>query len=270
MWTTHLLSRLSADPLSSSVGFAMCKAIAQVGGNIAIIDALPEPVEEFHTLEQKYGIKAFFSKADVTQEDSLGSAVEDAIEQARRDSWLRPCCWNSPRQASRGSYLGRIPPHPDGEHDGDVLDRQARHGPHGQTRQGRVDRDDCIHRCARRQDPRTESGHLQYVEGGGQGFSWSSRYAELSEFDIRVNSISPGVIHSPMTKTLRTEHPKLTQVFENAAPVGRIGVPEDLTTAAVFLLSDAGSFTTGADFIISGGLHAGVRPSWMHRAMPQS
>ncbi len=72
-----------------------------------------------------------------------------------------------------------------------------------------------------------------------------------------------------MTEKLKTALPGLAQMFENAAPVGRMGVPQDLTPAIIYLLSDAGSFTTGADFPITGGLHAGIRPSWMRRAMPQ-
>lgn len=46
---------------------------------------------------------------------------------------------------------------------------------------------------------------------------------ELSEHNIRVNSISPGVIESPMTASLKIEYPKLVEMFENAAPVGRMG-----------------------------------------------
>ncbi len=49
-----------------------------------------------------------------------------------------------------------------------------------------------------------------------------------------------------MTLALKTELPALAEMFEKAAPVGRMGVPEDLTPAVIYLLSDAGSFTTGA------------------------
>jgi NAD(P)-dependent dehydrogenase (short-subunit alcohol dehydrogenase family) len=63
------------------IGFAICKAIAQLGGNVAVIDALPEPVDEFHQLGQKYGTKATFQTADVTKEDSLTSAFEAAVSE---------------------------------------------------------------------------------------------------------------------------------------------------------------------------------------------
>lgn len=112
---------------------------------------------------------------------------------------------------------------------------------------------------------------------------------ELADLGIRVNSISPGVILSPMTNALKTQYPKLLNMFENAAPVGRIGVPTDLTPQVVLLLSDASSFTvssgrsndlsgrtgtyviflfqTGTDVVISGGLHAGVAPRQMAKAL---
>ena len=62
------------------IGFGICKAIAQLGGNVAVIDALPEPVEEFHTLETKYGTKTFYQSADVTQRQSLESAFSEAAK----------------------------------------------------------------------------------------------------------------------------------------------------------------------------------------------
>jgi NAD(P)-dependent dehydrogenase (short-subunit alcohol dehydrogenase family) len=92
---------------------------------------------------------------------------------------------------------------------------------------------------------------------------------ELSEYYIRVYSISPGVFKSSMTAALQVEYPHLFQMFNNAAPVSRMGVPEDLTPMITYLLSDAAAFTTGADVPNSGGIHAGIRPSWMHHAMPQ-
>lgn len=45
--------------------------------------------------------------------------------------------------------------------------------------------------------------------------------------------------------------------FAKAAPVGRLGLPADLTPMVCYLLSDAGSFNTGADMVVTGGIHAG-------------
>ena len=57
---------------------------------------------------------------------------------------------------------------------------------------------------------------------------------------------------SPMTAALETENPAILNWFRDASAVGRLGVPQDLSPIVCYLLSDAGSFTTGADFIISG------------------
>lgn len=63
------------------IGFAITKAVAQLGGNIAVVDALPEPVEEFHSLGSKYGAKTFYQKADVTNQSSIESAFKNAVSE---------------------------------------------------------------------------------------------------------------------------------------------------------------------------------------------
>ena len=57
---------------------------------------------------------------------------------------------------------------------------------------------------------------------------------------------------TPMTAALEDLNPAILNFFRDAAPVGRLGVPQDLSPMVCYLLSDAGSFTTGADFLISG------------------
>lgn len=81
--------------------------------------------------------------------------------------------------------------------------------------------------------------------------------AELAPHKIRVNSISPGYIDSDMTRNLRKQHPHLVEIMHKTPPMKRIGNPNDLTGAAIYLLSDASSYTTGTDILITGGLHAG-------------
>ncbi|KAK3715522.1 hypothetical protein LTR37_007010 [Vermiconidia calcicola] len=250
------------------IGFAICKAIAQLGGNVAVIDALPEPVEEFHTLEKKYGTKAFYQTADVTKENSLGSAFKDAESELGEfhgcvpaagialDKPLADHKWDESLRVLMVNTMGtfwtvKL-----------MADHMAKHGQGGSIV--------MIASIAAQGNKIPEQNLAIYNMSKAAVKGLVGPLAvELSESGIRVNSISPGVIQSPMTKALKTDFPKLQQMFENAAPAGRIGVPEDLTPAIMYLLSDAASFTTGADLLISGGFHAGVRPSWMHRAMPQ-
>ena len=81
---------------------------------------------------------------------------------------------------------------------------------------------------------------------------------------IRVNSISPGSIRTPMLASSAAHFvPDLAQeaVFERfgaAHPLGRIGTPEEVAELAAFLASDKAGFCTGGDYLIDGGLLAGI------------
>lgn len=80
---------------------------------------------------------------------------------------------------------------------------------------------------------------------------------ELAPQHIRVNSISPGYIETDMTRKLRQQYPHLVEIMQQVPPMKRIGTPDDLTPAIIYLLSDASAYTTGTDIEITGGLHVG-------------
>jgi len=81
---------------------------------------------------------------------------------------------------------------------------------------------------------------------------------------IRVNSISPGSIETPMlAKSAANFSPDVprVEVFERwgqAHPLGRIGTAEEVAELAAFLASDKAGFCTGSDYVIDGGLIAGI------------
>jgi meso-butanediol dehydrogenase / (S,S)-butanediol dehydrogenase / diacetyl reductase len=81
---------------------------------------------------------------------------------------------------------------------------------------------------------------------------------------IRVNSISPGSIRTPMLARSAAHFVPdlpLEAVFERfgaAHPLGRIGTPEEVAELAAFLASDKASFCTGGDYLVDGGLLAGI------------
>ncbi|KAH6853545.1 hypothetical protein B0I37DRAFT_9376 [Chaetomium sp. MPI-CAGE-AT-0009] len=77
--------------------------------------------------------------------------------------------------------------------------------------------------------------------------------AEWGEHGIRVNTISPGYIVTAMTASLFDAVPERRTAWPDANMLKRLSYPEEYRGAAVFLLSDASSFMTGADLRIDGG-----------------
>lgn len=74
---------------------------------------------------------------------------------------------------------------------------------------------------------------------------------EYADKNIRVNCICPGIIETPMVERVVGNRSKDRVV--KAEPIGRLGRPEDIANAALFLASEESSFATGAPFIIDGG-----------------
>ncbi|MDD3340243.1 MAG: SDR family oxidoreductase [Lachnospiraceae bacterium] len=66
---------------------------------------------------------------------------------------------------------------------------------------------------------------------------------------IRVNSISPGYIRTEMTGTVRQDW---QDYWESTIPFRRMGTPEELAGAVIYLLSDASTYTSGSDLMIDG------------------
>jgi len=79
----------------------------------------------------------------------------------------------------------------------------------------------------------------------------------LSEHGIRVNSVAPGLIRTPLTERwLDSDHAARAH-YEKNTPLGRIGLPEDCAGATTFLCSDAASYITGHVLVVDGGLTIG-------------
>jgi len=70
---------------------------------------------------------------------------------------------------------------------------------------------------------------------------------------IRINAVCPGVIHTTMVQSLLDNIPDIIESLNNQAPVGRIGQPEEIAEAIIWLCSDAASFVTGHALAVDGG-----------------
>ena len=80
---------------------------------------------------------------------------------------------------------------------------------------------------------------------------------EFAQQNIRVNAVCPGVFRTPLVEKVIAELPEREELYLSAQPIGRMGRPEELAEAVVWLCSDAASFVTGHAFPVDGGYVAG-------------
>ncbi len=79
---------------------------------------------------------------------------------------------------------------------------------------------------------------------------------EYARKGIRVNAVCPGVIDTPMIEQFTREGPVAREQLTQLEPLGRLGKPEEIAAATVFLLSDDSSFVTGTAMPVDGGYTA--------------
>jgi len=79
--------------------------------------------------------------------------------------------------------------------------------------------------------------------------------AEWCEFGVRVNTVAPGFIQTPMNAPFRRAPANAGQVaaIESRVPLGRYGSPDEVAQAVVFLAGDSGSYITGETLFVDGG-----------------
>jgi len=88
---------------------------------------------------------------------------------------------------------------------------------------------------------------------GGVVALTQSAAIEYAASGIRINAISPGVISTPMVDDIPTP---LLEDIQSKHPIGRLGKPEEIADAVVWLCSDKASFVTGHNMVIDGGYTA--------------
>lgn len=79
---------------------------------------------------------------------------------------------------------------------------------------------------------------------------------EYAKSGIRVNAVCPGVIKTPMVERITGQRPGRAERMTAAEPIGRMGKPEEIAEAVVWLCSEAASFVTGLPMPVDGGIAA--------------
>jgi glucose 1-dehydrogenase len=97
-------------------------------------------------------------------------------------------------------------------------------------------------------------GHVNYASSkGGIMQLMKSMAQELAPKKIRVNSIAPGAIKTAINRSA-WETPEAEAALLKLIPYGRVGLPDDIARAAVWLASDASDYVTGTTLFVDGGM----------------
>jgi glucose 1-dehydrogenase len=98
------------------------------------------------------------------------------------------------------------------------------------------------------------AGHVNYAASkGGIMLMMKSIAQEVAPYRIRVNSIAPGAIRTPINRPA-WETPSAYAKLMNLIPYNRIGEPEDIARAVAWLASDLADYITGSSIIVDGGM----------------
>jgi len=99
----------------------------------------------------------------------------------------------------------------------------------------------------------TEGGGIAYIASKHAVVGMTRQFAiAYAQRGVRVNAVAPGYIDTPMTSMIK-EDLSIQHEYEQLHPMGRLGRPEEIATAVVFLSSDAASFITGHTLPVDGG-----------------
>ncbi len=246
---------------ASGIGAASVRLFVEEGARVLIADMQEERGEE---LAKELGDAAVFRRVDVTREEDLRGAVEEAAKR-----WDRlDCMFNN---AGFGGALGPIESTSVEEFEltFDVLLKGVFLGIKYAAPLMRRGGGGSIISTASVAGLKTgEAPHLYSVAKAAVIHLTRSVALELGEAGIRVNCICPGIVATPLaagrTDVSDAGLAKLGAALAGAQALGRVGQPEDIARAALWLASDESSWVTGTAQVVDGGAVAG-RP-WSRQA----
>jgi len=254
---------------ASGIGAATVRRFADEGARVLIADLQEDRGKQ---LAADLGEAAAFRRVDVTREEDVKGAVDEAVER-----WGRlDVMFNN---AGFGGALGPIESTTVEEFDltFDVLLKGPFLGIKHAAPVMKRQRSGSIISTASVAGLQTGySPHLYSVAKAAVIHLTRSVALELGEWGIRVNCICPGIIATPLAAgridVSDEQLAKLKGMLAHSQAIGRIGDPEDIANAALWLASDESSFVTGHAQVVDGGAFAG-RPwskqaDWITQARP--
>jgi 3-oxoacyl-[acyl-carrier protein] reductase len=230
------------------LGRAISQSLAEAGAKVACIDVNVETLAETVEAIRAAGGTAEALACDVTQSDRVNEVVDEVVEK-----WGGLYILVNNAGVTRDNVLVRMK---DEQWDlvlninlrGTFLFARAAARPMMKARQGR------IINIASVSGLMGNPGQVNYSasKAGVIGLTRTVA-AELASRNVTVNAVAPGFIATEMTAKLGEE---ILQEVRKQIPLGRLGDPQDIADAVLFLASDAASFITGHILTVDGGLTA--------------
>ena len=243
----------------SGIGRASAVAFAREGAKVVVADVAAEGGEETVRAIREAGGEAMFVKTDVSKAGEVEGLVNRAVE-----TYGRLDCAHNNAGIQLEVEGGKVRLTADGIED--HWDRMFDVNLKG------------VWLCMRYEIPqmlKQQSGTIVNTSStaGLIGMTGEAAYVatkhgvvgltktaalEYAKAGIRINAVCPGVIRTPMMESILGDDPELeAQLIEQLEPIGRMGRPEEITEAVVWLCSDLASFVTGHIMAVDGGLVAG-------------
>lgn len=242
---------------ASGIGLAIAEAFAAAGANVAInYHSSREEAEKLVEVLESTGVRAIAIKGDVSDEAAVDEVMARALDRFGRldivvanaglqkdatftdmtlDDWRRVIDVNLTGQfltcrAAVRRFLAQ-----------DARDDLSR-------ARGKILCMSSVHEVI------PWAGHVNYAASkGGVMLMMKSLAQEVAPSRIRVNGIAPGAIRTSINEKAWGSDEALAKLLK-LIPYGRIGEPEDVGRAAVWLASDASDYVTGSSLFVDGGM----------------
>lgn len=237
---------------ASGLGRAIALRFADEGAFVVVGDVRRDPREGGATTEELLGERGLFLDADASRWDGVDGLVREAVERGGRldvmvcnagisGRWSKPLLetseedWDAIMAVNlRGVFLGckravaqMLEQEPVGEARGRVVVISSQHGMIGPP------------------------GHVAYAASKGGVVNFVRQIAvDYGPRGVLVNAVAPGKI---LTGSPEQQDPEVLEYSHARTPFHRLGRPEDVASAALFLASDECGYVSGINLLVDGG-----------------
>ena len=237
------------------IGRAICQAFASEGAKVAVADFNPQSGEETVQLINDAGGEAVFVHADVSDEKAVENMISQTVDQL---GGLNIACNSA--AVSRGS--GPIHQFTRETFDSTLemcltntwLCMKYEIASMLELNQGQESLGSIVN-ISSNASLKGQAFNTAYAAAkGGVNVMTQSAATEYGGKGLRINAVSPGVVRTPGIEKYLEEQPHQEDIFNRRALLKRMGKPEEIAEAVVFLCSDRASFITGQILSVDGGM----------------